>query len=114
MRKLTDENLRLVNLTPHAINLEKDGEILTIEPSGIVTRVEMVNSKSTEEEFVTNATALAIIDLPKPQENTYFITSMIVAQATERKDVLAPDTNNATRNESGHIVSVPGLVRYIK
>lgn len=78
-RTLYDKELVTINLTPHVVNVEKEGEILIIEPSGIVARVEMKAEPSGDADFITNVEVCEIINLPEPAPNTYYITSMIVA-----------------------------------
>ena len=53
------------------------------------------------------------MNLPEPKEGTIYIVSGMVLSglAGSRSDVYAPATALAARNELGHIVSVPGLVR---
>lgn len=105
--------MRIINLTPHAINIT-DGP--TFEPSGTVARV----SVQQEDDGHINGIPVKkqvfgdIVDLPDPADDTVFIVSALVlsaAKAAGRTDCVAPDTTNAVRNEAGHIVSVPGFVR---
>lgn len=101
-----------VNCTPHAIRLN-DGT--TFPPSG-----ELASVRQTVTDFNGDGIAESIFGdlvLPEPRPNTVFITSMLVAQAASaagRTDVVAPATRHAetVRNESGHIVSVPGFLRF--
>lgn len=53
-----------------------------------------------------------VYGLPDPEEGTIYIVSAMVRSAVpHRTDVYSPASSLATRNELGHIVSVPGLVR---
>ena len=129
-----------VNLTPHAIVVTTtihrpwgypDGEDWhqgekTFEPSGNVARVEttyksldplrLIGAQGddwdelfllTEQEFGE------ITELPQPNGSVFIVSSIVLNAATAqgRTDCVAPDTNNAVRNKSGHIVSVPGFVK---
>lgn len=101
-----------VNCTPHAIQLN-DGRIF--QPSG-----ELASVTQTVTDFDSDGIAESLFGdlvLPEPRPNTIFITSMLVAQAASaagRTDVVAPATRHAEtqRNEAGHIVSVPGFLRF--
>ena len=50
-------------------------------------------------------------NLPEPKEGVFYIVSaMVKALRPDRKDLLAPNTGAAKRNEKGHIISVPGFI----
>lgn len=106
--------INFVNLTPHAIVVDVEGETISFPPSGIVARVE----SSLEEIQAVDAYRLfsrkfgEVIDLPEPEEGIFYIVSALVKGATSRKDVVAPATDHkeAKRNEKGHIISVPGFI----
>ncbi|MBU6999649.1 MAG: hypothetical protein HXS41_06325 [Theionarchaea archaeon] len=52
------------------------------------------------------------VNLPCPQENTFYIVSVIVAFANkDRRDLVFPDGLHAYRDENGQIEAVPGLRR---
>ena len=103
--------LTLVNLTPHAIVLDNGVDSLTVEPSGSIARV----SVELVETAVTGLYSQVFGDvagLPEPVEGTlYIVSAMVLSAVPHRVDVYAPATALAARNELGHIVSVPGLVR---
>ena len=104
---------KIINLTPHAITIT-DGP--TFAPSGQIARVttHQVDAGTINGIPVKTQTFGDIIDLPAQQDNTVYIVSAIVLAAAKeagRTDVVAPDTANAIRNDSGHIVSVPGFVK---
>jgi len=83
-----------------------------IPASGDVARVEM------KQKLVSHIDGFPICtntvngnNLPEEKEDTYLLVSSMVLNALPgRKDLLAPDTNNAERNKQGHIVSVPGFI----
>ena len=56
-----------------------------------------------------------VIDLPEPVPGTVYVVSAMVlsALAGRRSDVVAPATGHpeCVRNDKGHILSVPGVVR---
>lgn len=106
--------MEIVNLTPHVI-VVKNGEFEKVyEPSGFVARVELIEEKIGElDSFPIFGAKVAGNNLPAPEVGKRFLVSaMILALAKElgRDDCLAPATNQAERNDKGHIVSVPGFV----
>lgn len=102
---------KLVNLTPHALHVKGvSGEITTIEPCGLVARVATSQLKVGE----INGIAIyetqfgEVVELPKPQENTFYIVSKITQTAAKgRTDLLSP--GNLLRDEDGVIVGCEGL-----
>lgn len=104
--------MNFVNCTPHDIVLNNG---TTFKPSGTVARVSSYDSLHSYVDgipFYVQTFGL-ISDLPDPQDNTFYIVSAMVKAATDRKDVVAPATNNSltVRSDKGHIVSVPGFIR---
>ena len=102
------------NLTPHAIVVANQDQTITIEPSGLVARIDLVENKIGElHGFPVYSQSLVGHNLPEEEEGVILLVSaMVLAEAKKlnRKDCVAPNTNAATRNEKGHIVSVPGFV----
>ena len=103
---------KIVNMTPHAIVVSNGNTTETFEPSGSIVRMEMISeSIGRWGAFPISTSSVVSHNLPETVEGTYLLVSAMVLSAfPERKDLLAPDTNNATRNEKGHIVSVPGFI----
>lgn len=110
--------MKLVNLTPHAINLMpdgKDGQIVTIPPSGTVARctTRRIPVDTIEVDGISvpiNHTEFGeVTGLPEPQEDVYYIVSSIVAQAVrwERDDVLIVD--DTVRDDEGRIIGARAL-----
>ena len=104
--------MKLINLTPHAITVNNGTVSKVYEPSGMVARV------NTESKVIGSVDGFEIVantvtgdNLPAPVDGTYYIVStMVLGLRPDRKDLLAPNTGQAKRNEQGHIVSVPGFV----
>lgn len=102
-----------VNLTPHAITVERAGkDPLTIEPSGIVTRVESIYEEL--EPLGTIALSKAswsdVTNLPDPQDDVYYVVSGIVERAVKnRPDVISP--GEFVRDEAGRILRCKGFQR---
>lgn len=111
------KEMKIVNLTPHAIRLYKpDGSVVEIPPSGRVARVA---TRRVERGSLSGGIPVVSIEygevegLPDPQEGTIYVVSSIVLQAVKgRGDVFAPDTSpeGAVRDEKGNVVGVRALV----
>lgn len=108
------KNIELVNLTPHDVNIIIEDKTLTIATSGTIARCEVTREKTQEikaEDFQIpiNKTVFGEVEnLPKPQENTLYIVSSLVAQAVpNRSDVVIPD--DTVRNDKGQIIGCRGL-----
>ena len=54
-----------------------------------------------------------VVGLPPEEDDTLFIVSSIVLSACGgcRRDIIAPRTSAAIRDEKGRIISVPGFVK---
>ena len=110
--------MKYINLTPHEIKLN-DGAIFP--PSGKVARVESV-IKPIEHNLSPYSAFTEVYgdvkNLPKPSPETYYIVSGVVFSNTNRLDVVKPATGHkdVCRNDSGHILSVPGFIykQYLK
>jgi hypothetical protein len=103
--------MRLVNLTPHVINIHTGKGVVIIDPSGEVARVATF---STAAPFIgdvpTCRTATGeVTGLPDPQDGVFLVVSGMVASAAPRPDVLSP--GDLVRDESGRPVGCKGLRR---
>jgi hypothetical protein len=98
---------QFINLTPHSIVLN-DGT--SFAPSGTIARVSSQLTKVSDLFF--SRTYGDITGLPDAQDDTFYIVSGLVKNATDRKDVVAPATDHSdvVRNDKGHILSVPGFI----
>jgi len=105
--------MTLVNLTPHPIVVDNGVSKKVYEPAGTIARVETVSTKVDEVDgfdVVTNQ--VTGHNVPDPEEGkVYIVSAMVLSLLSDRADLVAPDTGKASRNEKGHIVSVPGFVR---
>lgn len=99
--------MQIINCTPHAIALN-NGESFPI--SGNIARVSST-FEATRNGFFKVAYG-QVTGLPDEQEDTFYIVSSMVANATSRKDVIVPATGHpeCIRNDKGQIVSVPGFI----
>jgi hypothetical protein len=109
--------LKVVNLTPHALNLMPggpDGPTVTIPPSGQVARcaVDRVQVDTVTVDGISvpvNQTQFgSVSNLPDPQPDTIFVVSALVAQAApDRQDVFIVD--DAVRDDQGRIIGAKAL-----
>jgi hypothetical protein len=109
--------VKVVNLTPHTVNLYAEGRVITIPPSGVVARVtEEVTTVDTIEidgvriPLRVKQLGAEVENLPPPEENTIFITSYLAAQAAwkaGRRDVVS--VGDPVRDENGQIKGASSL-----
>jgi len=103
--------MKFVNLTPHTLNIfsPQGEELLTIEPSGDIARVEisMEGSGTLPGPVPTFVATYGDIELPAPEAKKTFIVSGMVEAATSRPDVYAP--GELLRDESGRPKGCVGL-----
>jgi len=104
----------LVNLTPHPLSLRQaDGSTLDLPPSGTIARVASTDQVvGLIEGLPLHQMVLGqeVQGLPPPQEGTYYVVSLVAAQAAKaqgRWDVLAPGP--AIRDEQGRVIGADGL-----
>jgi len=109
--------MQIVNLTPHAITVEKgDGTRLNIPPTPPSVRIQQENvvTHAIDDIPVSMVQYGAVEHLPAPQPDTlYVVSAMVAQQCRDRADVVAPDTgSSAIRDEAGRIIAVRGFVKY--
>lgn len=100
--------MKMVNLTPHDINVVVDETTITIPKSGTVARV---TSTQTEVGTINGIPVVktvfgAVEGLPEPEMDTIYVVSSLVLAQLERADVVAPDTGPTALRENGQIVAV--------
>ena len=112
--------MKLVNLTPHTVNICKtiDGikSMVSIESTGIArvkseTRVVGIIDVIEETETVLDPSTVTGLPEPDPDGNTIFIVSRIVAEAVKgiRDDCRIPD--KTIRDDEGQIIGCESLGR---
>ena len=109
--------MKIVNLTPHELNLMPqgpDGPVVTIPPSGQVARcqVNRVQIYTVTVDGISvpvNKTQFGTVSgLPDPQPDTIYVVSTLVAQAVpDRRDVFIVD--DAVRDNQGRIIGAKAL-----
>jgi len=101
---------KIVNLTPHEINIIGEQNI-SIPPSGQVARV--VERTETIGDVngipIIHKTFGTVEGLPDAQPNTVYVVSLLTAQATHRTDVLA--VGEVVRNDKGQVVGTKSFSR---
>ena len=114
------KKVKLINLTPHNINLKVNGETIVIEPA--VSKSELPRLKETIkklEDIEVNGYKVPITvkefeeayNIPEPKEGVYYIVSALIAKALKREDFIVPNT---VRDESGNIVGCDGFSKILK
>lgn len=98
---------KFINCTPHVIRLNDGREF---EPSGNVARVS-THSTDFNEDGICKTIYGDVEGLPFPQENTFYIVSLLVFNASNRADIVAPATSHPdVVRVDGQVYSVPGFV----
>src|SRR5690606_36682213 len=108
------DNVNIVNLTPHALNLVADSGTVTIPPSGTVARVSVTRESvgTVTVEGVTiplyRSTYGKGTDLPPPSLNRPCVGSAgVAAAARDRGALVIPD--ELVRDSEGRITGARGL-----
>lgn len=129
-----EEPVVMVNLTPHQITLRTEDVMidnwlipdvhdefirsseLLIPPSGIVTRIQEVQSRE-DRFFLGQAICLSKvrfgkpINLPEKTKGVIYVVSRIVAQhLSDREDVFCP--GDLIRDNQGNIIGCKGLAHF--
>lgn len=112
--------MKIVNLTPHTVNIidEKGNVTRSYEPSGTVARVSTVSQEvGTLDGVPVVRTSYGDVEgLPDPQNGTVYLVSLVVGQALagKRDDIYGPDTSpeSVVRDNQGQIVGVRRLVKF--
>lgn len=105
MLKNEMNNTKVINLTPHSINIVGGP---TFEPSGEVARISSTNEGAGE--MVINGESIPLITqefgevvgLPEEREGVLFIVSSLIFAQTNRKDLLVP--GEQVRDEDGRVI----------
>lgn len=108
---------KIINLTPHDV-VYSNGNVISFPKTGNVARINIGEKPNSPISF--NGVELEtftpikgeVVGLPAPQEDTFYIVSMVVFDNTPRRDAIAPDTGKtAIRNEKGQIMAVTRFKR---
>ena len=110
--------MKIINCTPHALNIYHFGGVLRLLPSGVLPRLAVTRENVTpvvgpwdEVLNVSRTTLGELTDLPDPQDGVILVTSALVADAAKRPDVMSP--GELVRDASGVIIGCRGLCTYV-
>ena len=86
--------------------------IATFQPSGKVARVSSSIEKVGDINGIPTykVTYGDLIDVPEPEDDVLYIVSGLVFGASDRTDLIQPNTGMAIRDENGRIIGVPGFI----
>ena len=109
-------NIKVVNCTPHDVNLITGNGNITFPRSGIIPRLTEQQNKINS--VIVNGIKIDIMKksflepegLPEPQEGTIFIVSALVAGAVKHRDDLVIP-NDTIRDDQGRIIGCKNLAR---
>lgn len=113
--------MQIVNCTPHEINIFDESEtviISSIPPSGIIPRCETIECHEETILFngfdinIESSSMTNVIDLPEARDNTLFIVSRVVAENSNRQDLIIP--NKTVRNGKGQIIGCKSFAKIRK
>ena len=95
---------KIINLTPHTINVVLEDRTIEIPSSGVARCSQTTVPVGEINGIPLTATTFGeVIDLPEPTEDTLFIVSRLIMSACpERNDLLCP--NELVRDEEGKII----------
>ncbi|MBN1076008.1 hypothetical protein DVV91_16935 [Clostridium botulinum] len=108
----SQDGVNVINLTPHTVNIIQEDmvELMVYESEGNAR----VSTESVCIGCLNGYTPIfktkygKVTGLPKEQEGTYYIVSMLVKQACQsRSDLLSP--SQPCRDEQGRIIGCLGL-----
>ncbi len=101
---------RLVNLTPHTINIVTPAGVIDIAASGVVARCAQRQEVIGEINgiAVTRQTFGEVVDLPEREEGVVLIVSRLIAAACpDRSDLVIPGP--LLRDNEGRVIGCDGL-----
>jgi hypothetical protein len=105
---------KIVNLTPHPVNIQTDSNTIEIPPSGKIARcvesiTELEPIEYQEHHIKAQVKSFGKIEnLSGPEDGVIYVVSLPVAQATKnRRDVFT--IGDAIRNEKGQVIGAKTL-----
>lgn len=113
----------VINLTPHEVNLvDNEGNpVAAFEPTGTIARAAQKDVKVGAVEVapginvdVVNTTYGEPTDLPQFKEGTYYVVSILTAQAAKAHGRTTSDllvTSDPVRNDEGRIIGCKRFAR---
>lgn len=104
--------MNIINLTPHALNLMVNGEMVEIPSTGLARCATSVNEVAFLDGIRIVQTHYGEVSgLPEPKEGTIYVVSAMVlaALAGSRDDVFGPA--DYIRNDAGQVVGARALTK---
>lgn len=100
---------KIINLTPHTVNIVKDGNIKAAFPSEGIARASQTAEHVGELDGIELVSMKfgATKDLPAPEDGVYYIVSVITANAARAEGRTTSDlliTADPVRDDSGRII----------
>ena len=107
---------KIVNLTPHEITVYKDGVVALTLPSEGVARAD---SKSVIIDSVNGIDITRVIfgepiDLPEPEDDTFYVVSRITIESAATSGRTTDDlltTDRLVRDENGRVIGCESFAR---
>lgn len=101
--------MKIINLTPHAVYVFKDGAIYASYPPEGIARAEQTDKKigSVNGIPIYSTSFGAVTGLPRPTPYAFYIVSLATAQAAQQNGRATGDlliTSHPVRNEDGVII----------
>lgn len=103
--------MKIVNCTPHALNIVTAHGTVTVAPSGTVARCSQTSTPAGEVNGVplSRTTFGAVVDLPEPVEGVILVVSALVRAALpSRTDLASP--GELVRDAAGNVIGCKGLI----
>jgi len=108
--------MELKNFTPHEVTIFSGDKVIERVPSIGVARASEVNVDAVPINDIPTVLKHydAVVGLPKPCEGVVYIVSLPVLQASNRTDIVCPDTvpDSVVRDKDGKILGVRRLQRH--
>lgn len=105
--------MKIINLTPHAINVVVNGQTRTFPSEGVARATQTSTQVGSLEGIpVFRMEYGAPVDLPDPEEGVYYVVSAITATAARESGRITSDlllTANLVRDEAGRVVGCGGF-----
>ena len=78
--------MKIINLTPHTVNIIQDGKVTATYPSAGIARAEHTDKKiGSINNIPIYSTSFGVVTgLPKPSPYAFYIVSLATAQAAQR------------------------------
>lgn len=111
--------MKLINLTPDVISIHAQGQIIVLEPSGIIARLEiecMDLADMVVDGIIVQIKATILknlVDMPEPQDGVCYVASAVVtkrAMELDREDVFGE--GKLIRDDKGVVIGCNGLALY--